>query len=104
MVLFNKFVKSKRLWEALLPHVVIIIVFSLVYSMMINENPENFNYDKNVHSIEGGAYIAVVTQTTLGYGTVFPKSRKARYVCMLQSLISFVVILGTIEFNLEFLK
>jgi uncharacterized protein YpmB len=76
--------------------VIFIIIFTIIYCALDwYSNETNFNgideADKN--SILPKLYFSTVTQSTVGYGDISPKTTPARWVSMIQIMSTIVIAL-----------
>lgn len=77
-------------------HCITAIVFGIVYGILIEFDSNSFTMKKQkghtysfYEKVFEGLYFSCITQTTIGFGDVVPKSYLAKVVVILQSLSVF---------------
>ena len=81
LVLFSK---NNRLFYL---HLISILVFTLLYYLsQINQTNDNY-------SLTDCLYFSLVTQSTVGYGHIYPNNNFMKYISILQILFLFIILI-----------
>ena len=83
-----KQIKSRNL--LLREHIVLLIVFSLLYHNL-SKFSENENDIKKFSNYEQCLYFTIVTHFTVGFGDIAPQSTLLRRLCMLHIFLAFLL-------------
>lgn len=77
-------------------HFITALVFGIVYTILLLTHANSFKIDKskshtysNYDYLFNGLYFSFITQTTIGFGDVVPKSYLAKIIVLLQCLSVF---------------
>lgn len=81
-----------RVWVSLLAQVLIMIVFFLTYTTFYYAGVAKFNKDMNVMDL---MHFSVITQSTVGYGDLYPVNAGARVISWLHIFTTVTVIAYT---------
>ena len=76
----------------LFSHSSIVIVFSIVYYFLLK--PRDFNGGEGLKNYIDYFYFTMVTHTSVGYGDISPKTKKARLLVTLHITIAFFLIIS----------
>ena len=78
--LFSDIVKSitNKGQTLILAHLMIVFLFSIVYHYILT--PADFSNGETITNYLDTLYYTLVTHTLLGYGDIYPKSKRARLV------------------------
>ncbi len=84
-------VTGHRIRGAVAGYLLLVIIFSVAYSLIDFVNPDSFKYavsPENAHPyfVRDFLYFSVVTLTTLGYGDIVPVNPVARTIAMVEAL------------------
>lgn len=75
------------------------IFFGVFYTMILNKNDfEGKTYDGlNLKNLEENIYFSNVTMFSVGYGDIYPKTRRARFLIGIQNLICAIFLIKIIS-------
>ena len=80
-------VNAELLYAALSVYLLVGILFAVLYSAVAMANPNAFSLPEGgALSMHTGVYFSFVTQTTLGYGDILPRSDVARGLAAVQAV------------------
>lgn len=89
---------DSRVLHKLLLFCLSIFIYSLIYCFLFNKGDFNYNtnYKKKYISISDKflemLYFSSITQSTVGFGDISPKTRKAKIIVVVQILTSFILL------------
>ena len=76
--------------EFLKIHVLIIVVYSLIYYYLAHTEKFGTEEDDSFKTYTDSLYYTIVTQFTIGYGDITPKTRLFKMLCCSQILVAFL--------------
>lgn len=73
-----------------------IFIYTLIYSFLFNKDDFNYNTTSKNISLNDTflemLYFSSITQSTVGFGDISPKTRKAKVIVVIQILTSFILL------------
>lgn len=86
---FDKFVESfDEPHEKFTFNIILILFYSIVYKFISYIDKESFSEELTYNN---SIYFSAITNFTLGYGDILPKSQLAKFAVVTQSLIFWMV-------------
>ena len=89
--------KGGKLTRLIAIQIFIMISFGIFYYYIGTTNNNHFTMRQNMTPLDA-LYLSIVTQTTVGYGDISPKSDLARVVSMIQMVLGYIVIANILQF------
>ena len=86
-----------KLVRLILIQLFIMISFGVFYYYIGTINKDHFTMSQAMTPLDA-LYLSIVTQTTVGYGDISPKSPLARIVSMIQMILGYIVIANILQF------
>jgi len=90
---------NSKLFTKISFYVASIIVYGLIYYTIVGYH--NFHYSDKLHRQPSETeklfrlvYFSAITQSTVGYGDIFPNTRLGKVIVMSQLLVPFFVVLS----------
>ena len=95
LVLISNLVSQRKLNKIIFGNILLLFVFALIYYFMfIYNNIDHFFIPENEsHSFVNALYFSLVTQSTLGYGDIYPISNVSKIVVMVHVFIMLIILM-----------
>ena len=90
-------IKGGKLTRLISIQIFIMISFGIFYYYIGTTKNGHFSMEQTMTPLDA-LYLSIVTQTTVGYGDISPKSDLARIVSMIQMVLGYIVIANILQF------
>ena len=94
-LIFGNLIPRNNLYRIVVGNILLLIAFSLIYYIMFVYNKKNhfFIPEYESHSYINALYFSLVTQSTLGYGDIYPTSNLSKSIVMIHVFIMLILVM-----------